>query len=459
MKKKIIIGVSAIIILVAVIVSMLMRPSGAVYITTVKVKPGSLASDVDYSGQISAGLSMPVISDTGGRVLSVNVKPGQAVKKDDILFTVDNADILLQYNQAEANYKSAEANFEKVSGGAVKQSEMQLKQALLRAENELRDAESAYELTKEQYNNNTSVAAAQSAYNMAKTDYERIKLLVSLNEESKYSLDNAKSKMDSAAAQLEIAKASAKTALNSADTRLKNASLALKNAQDDLRLTTGTINPENVKSAESQMNSAKAAVDIIKRKLDNTSVKAPGPGYVAVSNVKTGDIIPPQTPVMEIVGGNNMEMALHVTEKGAADVHIGMKAEVTLLGTGRTTEGKVYEIADATDEKTGLVDVKIAIGETGSGLKSGMLASAKLIPDNVNRKLYIPVKSVLSINSDPYVYIVENNKLKKVPVKLGEKRYAYIEVTDGLTPEAQVVLEGNTAINESSAFHVVKTIV
>ncbi|GEM_PF-2521372 len=458
MKKRIIAGAICLLLLLAVLIYAFSGPSDAVYITTARVKTQSLASDIDYGGTLEAEQNVPVTSDIGGRVVSVNAVLGQRVEKDQVLFAVDSADIALQYNQAEANYKAAAASYERVAGGSAKEAELQLRQTVERAENELRDATTAYQLAKEQYDNNTTIASAQAAYDMAKADYDRISLLVSLGEETQYSLDTAKSKMDSAKAQLETAKASARTALNSADSRLKNARLALSSAQEDYKLTTGTINLENIKSAAAQADAAKAALDIAKRKLDNASVKAPASGLIAMSDVSAGDMISPQTPVMTIVSAGTMEVTIHVTENGLSQVSAGMPAQVTASGTGETFDANVTAVAPATDAKTGLADVKLSIENAEDRLKAGMHVNVKLTASDENRKVYVPFRAVLEPDGNPYVFVIENNKLKKAPVALGEKRYAYVEVTGGLSPDAQVVVEGNTQVTENGKFHIVKAV-
>jgi multidrug efflux pump subunit AcrA (membrane-fusion protein) len=256
MKKGILITAAALVICALVVFFVLLPGSPEpAYITAASVKTSSLVSDIDYSGIITAKQNVPVTSDTGGRVLKVNAALGQTVSEGDVLFTVDSTDIQLQYNQAEAAYAAAAANYEKITGGSIKQSEMQLNSTLVRAQNEYNDASDAFAIAQEQYNSNTTIAAAQAAYDMAKADYDRISALVSIGQESAYSLSTSKSKMDSAAAQLAVAKSSAQSAYNSAQSRLKNAQVALDNAKKDFSLTTGTVNPENVKGAQAQLNS------------------------------------------------------------------------------------------------------------------------------------------------------------------------------------------------------------
>jgi RND family efflux transporter MFP subunit len=134
-----------------------------------------------------------------------------------------------------------------------------------------------------------------------------------------------------------------------------------------------------------------------------------------------------------------------------------MPAQVSVLETGKTYAGKVEAVSAAIDQKTGLIDVKVSVDNSDKTLKSGMQVNVRLTPKDQTRKIYVPLEAVLSPDSNPYVFVIENNAIKQAPVKLGEKKYAYVEVAQGLSADAQVVVQGNDRINENSAFRVVKS--
>ena len=60
-------------------------------------------------------------------VEKINVKPGQSVKKGDVLFVMSTEDIDSQLKQAEAGYEIAENNSRNASGAASEQQLQQLR--------------------------------------------------------------------------------------------------------------------------------------------------------------------------------------------------------------------------------------------------------------------------------------------------------------------------------------------
>ena len=65
------------------------------------------AGDLHYSGSIEAFQTIPLTFQTTGTVLKVLVNAGDAVRKGQLLATIDKADALSMYQVANAKYKQA----------------------------------------------------------------------------------------------------------------------------------------------------------------------------------------------------------------------------------------------------------------------------------------------------------------------------------------------------------------
>src|SRR5881227_861227 len=90
-KKKIIIGVSALVVLVLVIViSVLATRKDQPEVTTVKVEVRpELKSTVTASGEVRPIQYIKLTSEVPGRILEIYVNPGDVVKKNQSLVRVD----------------------------------------------------------------------------------------------------------------------------------------------------------------------------------------------------------------------------------------------------------------------------------------------------------------------------------------------------------------------------------
>lgn len=426
-------------------------------VTVAKVKTNSNLGDLTYDGNISASESVAIIPSVSGKVTSVSADIGTLVKKNQVLFTIDDAAAKLQLKQAQAGFDSASANASKVTGASNPQSEMQAKQTLERAENELRDATNSYASTKAQYDNNSLTAPAQVAYDNALSYYEKLSILVAAGGESQFNLDTAKNALDTAKAQLETAKSQSKNAMDSADSRLNNARVSLDAARENYSLTISSLNPENAKVAKAQTESAQAALDIAKKNVDDTVVKSPISGHIASKTIKTGDMISPSQIAMTVIDPSKMEMIINVSDAYIDEVFNGigkLKAEVMVSATGETITGTVIAASPGADSVKGLYSVKLSFSNEDNRLKDGMLASARLIDDASAKEMFVPQQSIITEDSKTYVYTVTDGSLSKIEVTTGDTRNRYIAVT-GLSADDSVVVDGADKVTENGKFRII----
>lgn len=430
--------------------------SSEISITVAKVKTQTYLSDVSYDGKITSSESVTIIPLASGKVTAVKADIGSEVQKGDTLFTIDDTTAKLQLKQAQASLNSANANYSKIVSAANPQAATQAKQSLERAENELRDAKSSYDNTKSQFDSNSLIAPAQAAYDNALANYDRISFLAQSGEESQYSLDAAKNALDTALAQLENAKSQAKSAIDSSDSRLKNAQTALNAAKENYTLTTGSVNPENVKVAKSQVDSAQAAFEMAQKNVNDTIIKAPITGQITSNNVKFGDMVSPQVPSMTIINPKNMEMIIKVSDAYIDDIFSkkeNITASVLVSATGETVNGSIIAVSPGADPATGLYSIKLSFANEGNKLKDGMLASAKLIYDNADNQMLVPSESILEENGTKFVYAVSGTTVVKKEVVTGQEKNRYIEV-QGLSADDQVVVEGADKVTENGKFRI-----
>lgn len=425
----------------------------ATSVSTVQVKPADSLSRSDYSGTVHASTSMAVIPNVAAKVSSVHVELGQAVKAGEVLMQLDSSDAKLSLKQAQASYESSRANYEKIAGAGTRQAEAQARQSLTAAENEVRDATVNYESTKSQFESGTTVAAAQVACDSAKSEVERISLLISMGEESSYSLQNAQNTLSTATAQLENAKSSAQTAMNAADSRLKNAQSAYNTAQENYNLTVSSLNPENVKSAKASMESAKVSIEVAQKRVNDCSIVAPIDGLISAMTVKRGDMVSQQMEAFHIFGqGDGMELEAKVTESAAAHLQVGMTAMVTLSGTGEQLEASVFALSPMAEASSGMYVVKLRLQESAT-LKDGMQATVRFAGQD-DGSVLVPQKSLVTDGGKCRVFVVQDGKVCATEVVQGALQGAYVSVT-GVATGSEVVLQGTDRVVDGQSVRVV----
>lgn len=426
-------------------------------VTVTKVKTSDSISDTVYTTNISSEENISVFPSSVGKVQAISVEVGQEVKKYDVLFTLDNTDLTYKYNAAKANYESANASYDKVSSGSAKQAQVDAEKALEAAKNELKNAQEAYDIAKNQYSNNTNVTSAQTAYDAAKQNYDRTNELFKADAVAQIDLETAQNKLDTAKAALDIAIDNATMALSSAETRLSNANASYNSASTNANITNSITNPDNIAAAKATVDSAKASLDSAKYALDNATVKSPIDGKISAKNITVGEYTSNQTPSIVITGENSLTATIKVTETNIQNVKEGIKANIYLPASGLSYEGTVYAVSPSADTSNGMFDVKISIDKPDENLKVGMVANITLKNDKEDNSLLIPSKCVFKDRDNSYVYVINGDVLSKKQVTISKNKNDYLVITNGINKDDKVVIQGSSNMADNMKYNIVKS--
>lgn len=158
-----------------------------VSVHVMKVANRDLTEYVKITGKTSGLIDVTMRSETNGKVVSVNKKLGDYVKKGEAIGKVDNKDLKLAVEQTKVNLLAAEANFESAeislkaqeklfNSGNISELEFtQTKSVYKNAQAALKGAKVSLEQTTKAYNNSLLIAPVSG--NIAKINIEIGELL------------------------------------------------------------------------------------------------------------------------------------------------------------------------------------------------------------------------------------------------------------------------------------------
>ena len=268
-------------------------------------------------------------------------------------------------------------------------------------------------------------------------------------------LDQARAKLGLAEGQEEIG--DPKQAAS-----VKKAAADLANAEQKYRRTAeltqqGVVSRQTYDEDEANYNAAKAAYDLAlqdvtnmqaaikqdqavlelaRKKLRDTSIRAPFDGFIKERDVTVGQYLKAQsspTPAMTIVNIDPMRVRLKVPEKMAAWVLVGQPIQVSVEAfPDRMFSGKVWRINPSVDAQTRTFDVEGQVENHESLLKPGFFAKASIVSSKVEKVLLIPRRSVNYAYGIYKVYVVNGNKLKEIEIKIGDQSGDDVEILEGV---------------------------
>ena len=467
-KKKVIIGVSALVVLsLIIIISVIATRKDEPEVTTVKVdvRP-ELKSTVTASGEVRPIQYIKLTSEVPGRILEIYVNPGDIVKKGQPLVRVDPTQ--LQSSQ-EAQFAATQASINDVQNS---------RNAVASAQQGLVISESAVASARQQViAQQTAVDRANIDLNTAQRELKRVTELIEKGVSSRFEYDAARDRYDQAKVAVETAKAnleSQKLAVKEATERLNQQKIAVKEAQ------TG------VKSSEARANQQQAFLRGQSSQREKATQYSPLNGVVADIPTRVGEFAVSQlssTPLMTIADMSTINVEVNVDETEIASVDVGQEAKVKVDALGEkeikavVTQKNPLAIAKS-DTQGGLsnrvnvqeakefkvtLELKDLSDDVRNKLRPGMSATATVTTKTKNNVIAVPLQAIVEkaaptpspgqtiassaptpVGEKPKeqkgVYILDkDNKVKFVEVTTGITGESDIEITSGLSSGAEVI--------------------
>jgi HlyD family secretion protein len=465
-KKKIIIGVSALVVLVLVVViSVVATRKDEPEVTTVKVdvRP-ELKSTVTASGEVRPVRYIKLTSEVPGRILEIYVNPGDIVKQHQALVRVDPTQ--LQSSQ-EAQFASTQAFISDVQSA---------RNGVASAQQGLAVTEASIASTRQQViAQQTAVDRANIDLNAAQRELKRSTELIEKGVASRFDYDAARDRYDQARVALETAKSnleSQKLAVKEAQERANQQRVAIKEAQT------------NVKTSEARVSQQQAILRGQSSQREKATQYSPLNGVVADIPTRVGEFAVSQfstTPLMTIADMSTINVEVNVDETEISVVDVGQQAKVKVDALGDKEIVAVVTqknpLAVSKSDTTGGLNNRVNVQEAK---EFKVTLELKDLPDDVRDKLRPGMSSTATITTRtktnviavPLQAIVEKappapspgpSLASSAPTPVGEKakeqkgvyildkdnKVKFLEVTTGITGESDIeVISGLPAGTE-----------
>ena len=206
----------------------------------------------------------------------------------------------------------------------------------------------------------------------------------------------------------------------------------------------------NLNGAKASYQAALATLDVATKALDDSVLKAPLNGFVSQRFAQPGERVAPEARIIEIVDLSQLELEATLTSAQAMNVKLGQIAKLNVEGTHEEVSAKVLRINPST--QAGSRSVLIYLGlQSHPLLRQGVFVQGSLGTQKV-QAIVVPLESVRSDKTKPYVQIIRDDKVMHIQVELGAKGeangqavMALKEIEEGalfLAPSAGAVRDG-----------------
>jgi len=350
----------------------------AVPVTVAAVEDRLFSYNVRTVGTLFALHESNIGSKVGGRAAEVYVEESDEVKKGDPLLKLEQRDYADAVNQAQAAVATAEAALANVLAGTRKE----------------------------------DIAAAKAAFELAETEYNRMKGLWATQS-------IPKARLDAVEAQYKTAKETYEKAVRGP-------------------------REEDINVARAQVNQAKAALDTARTYLDDSTIRAPFDGVIIGKYVNVGEMVGMSRVLFREVDISRVKVEADIPESEFAWTKVGAPAFISVDAyPGDEFRGAVTVVNPSIDPMTRTFHVKLEIPNPDERLKPGMFARVRL-QGRQERKPGVPMEALSRLPGTGvfYVFAVVDGKAQKRNVVLGIREGNWTVIEEGLSVGDQVVVAG-----------------
>ncbi len=187
---------------------------------------------------------------------------------------------------------------------------------------------------------------------------------------------------------------------------------------------------------------ARANAQVAQAHLSYTSLVAPFDGLVVSRNVEPGDAVQPGKTLLLLAPQGETELVALIDERNLAWLQVGQSAVASADAFAQQRFAAVVSrIAPGVDAQRGSVQVKLKVTSPPNYLRQDMTVSVEIEVGRRAATLAVPLEAVHEAESaQPWVWrVTTSDKLERVPVTLGLRSGAWVELLSGVKTGERVL--------------------
>ncbi|MGK0297622.1 MAG: membrane fusion protein (multidrug efflux system) [Gammaproteobacteria bacterium] len=224
------------------------------------------------------------------------------------------------------------------------------------------------------------------------------------------------------------------------------------NRQSDLDIK-GLTAKSTIDEAKAREEAAQARFNAITARMNDRLIRAPFSGILGFREVSPGTLLTSNTVITTLDDISIIKLDFSVPEIYLGTIKQGFKIiSQSDSWKDQTFDGVIDTISSRIDPITRAVMVRASINNDEELLRPGMLMIVKIVID-VRQALVIPESAFIQTGSESYVYIAgDDGFAHRRVIKIGARKYGYVEVVDGLKSGESVITEGGFKLRDKAPY-------
>ncbi len=405
---------------------------------------GSLDEVISATGKLRSVQTATLTWKTSGTVDRVNVKVGDSVKAGDILATLQQTSLPQNVILAQSDLVNAKKTLDDLDSQA-EIAKVNALQNISKLEQQVKDAK--YQLDNFTAPTNMAglsitdaVVQMKARLDEARQAFEPYKFYPENNQirkDLKEALDSAQSDYNTAVKRLQL------------EYNLEVADANLQKSWGDFNKWKNGPDPADIDATKARIAAAQAT-------LNQAWISAPFNGKITLSEPMPGDQVTPNQIAFRLDDLGEMYVDLQVSEVDISQIEPGQLATITVDALrNKVYHGEVESVGMVSSTNQNVVNfpVTIKITDPDSELRPGMTCEVKILVNQKNDILLIPIQAVKVEDGKQVVYLMNTGQPPTpVEVTLGISSDTFSELVSGNLKLGDVIVLSSLATDSQGLF-------
>lgn len=211
---------------------------------------------------------------------------------------------------------------------------------------------------------------------------------------------------------------------------------------------------EGIQGLRATLQERRAALELAKKKLADTRIRASIAGMVKEKLVSKGDYLRENTPVMIVVRMDPLRLRLALSEKYASQVRLAMPVRFAVEAyADELFTGKITNLSPSVDPQTRTFTVEAVVSNSSLKLKPGFFVKGWVVTDPTATALAVPQEAVVSFAGVKKVFLLDGKKAKESLVQTGVVQGRLMEILTGVKTGDKVAVTSLSRLADGILVH------
>ena len=173
----------------------------------------------------------------------------------------------------------------------------------------------------------------------------------------------------------------------------------------------------SLNTAQANHRAAQAGIDVLRKSLADTVLRAPISGQVSQRLAQPGERVAPEARIVEIVDLSRLELEASISPADSVAVRVGQQALLRIEGVAQPVAATVARINPSAQPGSRSVLIYLTVAAQ-PGLRQGLFAQGQLATET-QCALAVPLNALRTDKPLPYVQVVEGDRIAHRTVQTG----------------------------------------